>query len=77
MSWHPTVGIAGFVFGGPFLLLALYSTLSKVTVVIFNPWLLRPLRHRDQPKMFIAVVILYWLLASVGVFFGIAVLTSL
>lgn len=77
MNWHPTAGIAGFVFGGLFLLLALYSTLSKVTFVILNPWLLRPLRHRDQPSVFIAVVILYWLLAGAGVLFGIAVLTRL
>lgn len=57
----------GFVMGGLFLLVALLSTRHKVTLVLFNPWLLRQVRYHDRPRTFAAIVLLYWLLGMLGV----------
>ncbi|MCX6924762.1 MAG: hypothetical protein NT154_16340 [Verrucomicrobia bacterium] len=51
-------------FGAVFLVLAFVSTLSKVTLSAFNPWLGRQIRHSDHPRTFIAVVFVYWLLGA-------------
>jgi hypothetical protein len=77
MTTNATWAIVGFTFGGIFLLLALVSTLSKVTLVVFNPWLLRELRYRDQPRAFTTVVFLYWLLGAAGVAGDMAALAGL
>ena len=66
----------GLVIGGIFLLLALVSTVSKVTLVVFNFWPLREIKYRDQPRTFTAIVFLYWLLGAVGVAVGITVLAG-
>jgi hypothetical protein len=73
---HATVSIVGFIFGALFLLLALVSTVSKVTLVLFNPWLLRELRYRHQPRTFIAVVLIYWLLGALALVVGISTLAD-
>lgn len=76
MTAHATTGIVALIFGAVFLLLALVSTFSKVTLVMFNPWLFRQLRYHDQPRAFTAIVFLYWLLGAVGIAVAIAVLTG-
>jgi hypothetical protein len=76
MIANATAVIVAFIFAAIFLLLALVSTVSKVTLVLFNPWLLRQLRYCDQPRTFTAVVFVYWLLGAVGLAAGIAALTG-
>lgn len=61
------MALVGLVFGAVFLVLAFVSTVSKVTLSVFNPWLGRQVRHRDQPRTFIAVVFLYWLIGAAAV----------
>jgi hypothetical protein len=50
-----------------FLLVALFSTLSKATLVLFTPWLLRQVKYHDQPNTFRVVVFAYWLLGLGGI----------
>lgn len=76
MESNATAAVIGFVAGGVFLLAALLSTLSKVTLVLFNPWLLRQVRYQDQPRTFTAVVLLYWLLGVFGVAAAVATLAG-
>ena len=66
--------IIGIVLGGGFLVAALASTLSRVTLSVFNPWLLREVRYGERPKVFVALVLVYWLLGLLGVGSGIAAL---
>jgi hypothetical protein len=61
------MAVIGLLFGAVFLVLALVSTISKVTLSVFNPWLGRQIRHRDEPRTFIAVVFVYWLLGAAAV----------
>ena len=63
-SW---MRLLGLIFGALILLLALASTVSKVTLSIFNPWLGRQVRYRDHPKAFIVLVFLYWLMGATAV----------
>jgi hypothetical protein len=72
MNSSATAAVIGFVFGGIFLLLALFSTLSKVTLSLFNPWLFRRVSYHEQPRTFAAVVFLYWLLGAAGIIVAIA-----
>jgi hypothetical protein len=69
-----TAGIIGLIMGGGFLLAALASTLSRVTLSVFNPWLLREVRYSEHPRAFVALVLFYWLFGLVGVGTGIAAL---
>jgi hypothetical protein len=71
-----TTAVLGFVFGGIFLLFAVVSTVSKVTLVVFNPWLLRQVRYRDQPRAFIVIVSIYWVLGGVGISVAIAAIAE-
>lgn len=64
--------VIGFVLGAAFLLLALLSTISRITLSLFNPWLLRQVAYRDRPKTFVAVVCLYWFLGGSGLVIAIA-----
>ena len=59
--------VLGLVFGAVFLLVANASTVSKVTLGLFNPWLGRQIRYRDHPRTFIAVVFFYWLIGVAAV----------
>ena len=59
--------IIGIVLGGGFLVAALASTLSRVTLSVFNPWLLREVRYREHPRAFVALVLFYWLFGLLGV----------
>jgi hypothetical protein len=71
------MALVGLVFGAVFLVLALVSTISKVTLSAFNPWLGRQIRYRDHPRTFIAVVFLYWLMGAASVIIAIVgVLTA-
>jgi hypothetical protein len=76
MESNATASVIGFVAGGAFLLVALFSTLSKVTLVLFNPCLLRQVRYQDKPRTFTAVVLLYWLFGILGVAAAIASLAG-
>ena len=73
MESNATVSVIGLAVGVVFLLVALFSTLSKVTLVLFNPWLLRQVRYRDKPRMFTAVVLVYWFLGIFGVAVAISI----
>ena len=64
--------IIGIVVGVGFMVVALASTLSRITISLFNPWLLREVRHAEHPKAFVALVLTYWLLGLLGVGSGIA-----
>ena len=66
--------IIGLVIGGGFLVAALASTLSRVTLSVFNPWLLREVRYREHPRAFVALVLIYWLVGLAGVGTGMAAL---
>ena len=59
--------LVGLILGGVFVLLALASTVSKVTLSVFNPWLGWQIRYSDRPRAFIALVLLYWLIGVAGV----------
>jgi hypothetical protein len=72
MNGSATAAIVGLVLGGGFLAAALASTLSRVTLSVFNPWLLREVRHSEHPGAFVALVLLYWALGLAGVGSGIA-----
>ncbi len=61
MKDNLAVALLGIVFGAVFLLVAIASTFSKVTLSLFNPWLGRQIRYREHPRTFIAVVFFYWL----------------
>jgi hypothetical protein len=76
MRDNTTIALIGLVFGIVFLVLAYASTVSKVTLSVFNPWLGRQIRHGDQPRTFMAVVLLYWLMGAAGVVFGLVSLLS-
>jgi hypothetical protein len=67
MQEKSAMALVGLVFGAVFLVLAIVSTVSKVTVNVFNPWLGHQIRHREYPRTFIAVVFLYWLLGVAAV----------
>jgi hypothetical protein len=66
--------IIGLVLGGGFLVAALASSLSRVTLSVFNPWLLREVRYSEHPRAFVALVLLYWLFGLSGVGTSIAAL---
>jgi hypothetical protein len=76
MHSDSAMALVGLVFGAVFLVLAFASTVSKVTLSVFNPWLGRQIRHRDHPRTFIAVVFVYWLLGAAAVVFAIVRLAS-
>ena len=67
MSDDSLMRLAGLVIGDLFLLLALASTISRVTLSVFIPWLGRQIRYRERPRAFIALVLLYWLLGAAAV----------
>jgi hypothetical protein len=67
MQNNSAMALVGLVFGAVFLVLAFLSTVSKVTLSVFNPWLGRQIRYRDQPRTFIAVVFMYWLIGAAAV----------
>ncbi len=66
--------IIGIILGGGFVLAALASTLSRVTVSVFNPWLLHQVRYSEHPRAFVALVLFYWLFGLLGVGTGFAAL---
>ena len=70
------MALIGLVFGAVFLVLAFVSTISKVTLSVFNPGLGRQIRHRDHPRTFIAVVFVYWLLGAAAVVFALVSMLS-
>jgi hypothetical protein len=72
MNSSATAAVIGLVLGAGFLVAALASTLSRVTLSVFNPWLLRQVRYREQPRAFVALVLFYWLFGLAGVGTGIA-----
>ena len=72
MDSSATAAIIGLILGGGFLVAALASTLSRVTLSVFNPWLLREVRYREHPRAFVALVLFYWLFGLAGVGTGIA-----
>ena len=76
MNSNATLAVIGLVFGAVFLVVALASTLSKVTLSVFNPWLLREVRHREHPGAFVALVLVYWALGLLGIVSGIAALSG-
>jgi len=76
MESSATASVIGFVAGGAFLLVALFSTSSKVTLVLLSPWLLRQVRYQDKPGTFTVVVLLYWFLGILGVAAAIASLAG-
>lgn len=76
MDSNVTAAVIGFILGGIFLLVALFSTVSKVTLGLFNPWLLREVAYRDRPRTFPAVVCLYWFLGVSGVAIAIATIAG-
>jgi amino acid transporter len=55
------------IFGAVFLLVAIASTFSKITLSLFNPRLGRQVRYRENPRTFIALVFSYWLIGIVAV----------
>jgi hypothetical protein len=55
------IAVLGLVFGVVFLLVAVASTVSKVTLWLLRPGLGREIRYSENPRMFIAVVFIYWL----------------
>jgi hypothetical protein len=59
--------LLGIVLGAVFLLVATASTISKVTLGPFNPWLGRQIRYRDHPRAFVAVVFVYWLFGAAAI----------
>jgi len=67
MQDNSTMAFLGLVFGAVFLLVAIASTISKVTLSLFNPWLGRQVRYRENPRTFIALVSSYWLIGIVAV----------
>ncbi len=67
MHSDSATALIGLVIGAAILLLAFVSTISKVTLSVFNPWLGRQIRQRDHPRTFIAVVSVYWLLGAAAV----------
>lgn len=67
-----TASIIGFIVGGIWLSLALFSTRSKVTLSLFGPWLFREVRYQQKPILFIGLVLFYSLLGLSGIAFGIA-----
>ena len=67
MHNNSAMALVGLVLGGVFLLLAFVSTVSKVTLSVFNPWLGRQIRHRDHPRTFISVVFGCWLMGAAAV----------
>jgi hypothetical protein len=74
MNSSATAAIIGLILGGGFLIAALASTLSRVTLSVFNPWLLREVRYREHPRAFVALVLFYWLFGLAGVGTSIAAL---
>ena len=64
MQDNSAIALLSIVFGVVFLLVAVASTVSKVTLSLFNPWLGRQIRYRDHPRTFIAVVFFYWLFGT-------------
>jgi hypothetical protein len=76
MQNNSGIVLVGLVFGAVFLVLAFLSTISKVTLIIFNPWLGRQIRYRDHPRTFIAVVFFYWLMGAAGVIIAIVSVLS-
>jgi type IV secretory pathway VirB2 component (pilin) len=76
MHNNSAMALVGLVFGAVFLVLAFASTVSKVTLSVFNPWLGRQIRHRDHPRTFITVVLIYWLFGAAAVVFAIVSLAS-
>jgi len=73
MNLGATAGIIGLVLGGGFLVAALASTLSRVTLSVFNPWVLHEVRYREHPKVFVGLVLFYWLFGLAG--FGIGIVS--
>jgi len=71
-----SLALVGLVLGAVFLVLAFASTVSKVTLSVFNPWLGRRIRHRDHPRTFITVVLVYWLFGAATVVFAIVSLAT-
>lgn len=67
MHSDSATALIGLVIGAAILLLAFVSTISKVTLSVFNPWLGRQIRQRDHPRTFIAMVFVYWLLGAAAV----------
>ena len=67
MNQTSAMAVLGIVFGAVFLLVAIASTVSKVTLSLFNPWLGRQIRYRDHPRTFIAVVFFYWLFGAAAI----------
>jgi hypothetical protein len=51
------------------IILALFSTLSKVTLVIFvfGTQILREVRYENEPKLFKLLVLSYWFAGTLGV----------
>lgn len=76
MTANATAAIIGLVLGLGLLAVALASTLSRVTLSLFNPWLLRQVRHSEHPRVFLALVLFYWLFGLAGVGVGIAALAG-
>ena len=76
MTANSTAAIIGLVCGLGFLAVALASTLSRVTLSLFNPWLLRQVRRSEHPRAFLALVLFYWLIGLAGVGVGIAALAG-
>ena len=74
MNPNAATAIIGLVFGVVFLAAALASTLSKVRLGVFNWWHLREVRHREHPRAFIALVLVYGALGLLGIVSGIAAL---
>jgi len=70
------MALVGVLFGVMLLVLAFVSTISKVTLSIFNPWLGRQIRFRNRPRTFVAVVFFYWLTGAAGVIIAIMGLLS-
>ena len=71
-----TAATTGLVFGLGFLAVALALTLSRVTLSMFNPWLLRQVRHSEHPRAFLALVLAYWVFGLAGVGLSIAALAG-
>jgi amino acid transporter len=76
MQNSSSIALLGVVFGAVFLLVAIASILSKVTLSLFNPWLGRQIRYRDHPRTFIALVFFYWLFGAAAVVMAIVSVLS-
>ena len=68
MNENSAIAFLGVVVGIVFLLVALASTRSKVTMVLFNtPWFGREIKYTERPRTFIAIVFFYWLCGAVTI----------